>query len=147
MLALKSNAEKHLIIVPSLIRQLEFLFLPPVCHFGKSYYIREHFNFYYIILMELEPKRFAVKSFIGIRIAPPVAVQHIRGMPKRFVVVKLILIFLNRMPEENSKKYPGTNIKPIEANINFAGSLANISKIRPIEVSISSPNNTIRNSI
>ncbi len=74
MLAFKSNTEKHLIIIPSLIRQLEFLLLPPICHFGKSYDIREHFNFDYIILMELEPKGFAVKCFIVIRIAPSVAV-------------------------------------------------------------------------
>jgi hypothetical protein len=78
-----------------------------------------------------------------IRVAPPITVKHISRMTQCLIVVKLILIFFHRMPEENSNQDPRPNIKSIEPDIYFTRGFSHISKVRPIEISISCPDDTI----
>jgi hypothetical protein len=54
MLSFECDAEKHFVIISSLVGQLELLFLPPVSHLRKPDNIREYLYFNHIILTKLE---------------------------------------------------------------------------------------------
>ena len=124
MFSLYSQTEHHLIILSHLIRQLEFLLLPPKSHFRKPNHIRKYLHLHSVVVSVLKTQRLTVEVFIMIRVTPPIAVQQVAPVPCVFVVVKLKFILFANSLEHHSYQHPRTHIKAGQLHEHFALGLA-----------------------
>ena len=68
-------------------------------------------------------------------------------MPQSLVVVELVLVLLNGMPEHDTQQHPRPHVESIQTHIDLASGLPHVPEVGPVHLLVACPNDAVRDPV